>query len=258
MNSAPETRAPQASPGTGSSTQPVTAVFRSLQLLEAFGQTHAQLSLAELARITGLHKTTVLRLARTLAAQEYLVQKADGYWRLGRAVGWLGACYQAAFNAQEVVEPVLRELSIQSGESASFYIREGNSRTCLVRVEGPQAIRHHIRIGAAMPLNLGAPGRVMLAYGGEPGEPYESIRRRGFHLSIGERDAQVASVAAPVFGSQWQLLGALCISGPTTRLSEARLLELAPVIVAAGNQLSYAMTGQRHSDQPRTATTWHP
>jgi DNA-binding IclR family transcriptional regulator len=241
------------------STSPVTAVIRSLQLLEAFGQSHSELSLAELSKRTGLHKTTALRLARTLAAHHYLVQKDDGHWRLGRAVGWLGACYQAAFSAQEEVEPVLRELSILSGESASFYIREGSIRTCLVRVEGPQAIRHHVRVGAAMPLDRGAPGRVILAYSGEPGEQYENIRRRGYHTSIGERDPEVASVSAPVFGANWQLVGSICISGPAARLSEARLLELAPLIVKAGNQLSYAMTGRLKTTQtPASASTWHP
>ncbi len=60
-----------------SSTSPVTAVIRSLQLLEAFGMSDAHLSLAELSRRTGLHKTTALRLARTLAAHQYLVQKSD-------------------------------------------------------------------------------------------------------------------------------------------------------------------------------------
>lgn len=245
-------------PDAVSSTSPVHAVIRSLQLLEAFGLADPQLSLAELSRRTGLHKTTALRLARTLAAHHYLVQKEDGSWRLGRAVGWLGACYQAAFNVQEVVEPVLRDLSIQSGESASLYIREGQERTCLVRVEGPQAIRHHVRIGAAMPLDRGAPGRVILAFCGEPGEPYEGIRRRGYHISIGERDPQVASVSAPVFGTNWQLLGSICISGPTTRLGEDHLLALAPLIMKAGNQLSYAMTGKRQDSPPRIAATWHP
>ena len=98
----------------------VTAVLRALRLLEAFGMEDAQLSLAELSRRTGLHKTTALRLARTLASDNYLVQREDGNWRLGRAVGWLGACYQATFDVHEVVEPVLRILSIDTGESASF------------------------------------------------------------------------------------------------------------------------------------------
>ena len=240
------------------STSTVNAVIRSLSLLEAFGLTDPQLSLAELSRRTGLHKTTALRLARTLAAHQYLVQKDDGQWRLGRAAGWLGACYQSAFRVQDEIEPVLRDLSIQSGESASFYVREGLERTCLVRVEGPQAIRHHVRVGAAMPLNLGAPGRVILAFSGELGEPYESIRRKGFHLSIGERDPQVASVSAPVFGMNQQLLGSMCISGPNSRLSETQLIKLSPLIMQAAKQLSYALTGKSSREVRLQTSTWHP
>lgn len=237
----------------------VIAVTRALRLLETFGVDDAQLTLAELSRRTGMHKTTVLRIARTLAQDHYLVQKEDGSWRLGRAAGWLGACYQASFDVHELVEPVLRELTIQTGESASFYVREGNQRTCLARVDGPRTIRHHVRVGIGLPLDLGAPGRVILAFSGEPGEPYESIRQRGFHLSLGEREPEVSSVSAPVFGLQWRLLGSVCISGPTSRLTEARLLELSPTIIQAANQLSYALAGSR-KPSPRTENmaTWHP
>jgi len=245
--------------GTEEASSGVIAVTRALRVLEAFGVNDPQLSLAELSRRTGIHKTTVLRLARTLAADNYLVQKEDGSWRLGRAAGWLGACYQATFNVQDVVEPVLRELTIKTGESASFYVREGRQRTCLVRVEGPQAIRHHVRIGAALPLDSGSPGRVILAFSGEPGDLYETIRRRGFHLSLGEREAEVSSVSAPVFGLHWRLLGSMCISGPTARLGEDRLLELAQTVVDAANKLSYAMAGSQgpatHVEKP---STWHP
>ncbi|GAA0801156.1 IclR family transcriptional regulator [Cupriavidus gilardii] len=237
----------------------VTAVSRALMVLEAFGVNDADLPLAEISRRTGIHKTTVLRLARTLAAHNYLVQKEDGNWRLGRAAGWLGACYQATFNVQEVVEPVLRELSRKTGESASFYVREGDERACLLRVEGPQAIRHHVRIGSTLPLDKGAPGRVILAFSGASGRPYEAIRQRGFHLSMGEREPEVSSVAAPVFGLHWRLLGSICISGPTSRLTEARLLKMAKTVVEAANRLSYAMAGsQRPAPRIDAPATWHP
>lgn len=237
----------------------VTAVTRALRLLECFGMDDPQLTLAEMSRRTGMHKTTTLRLARTLAAESYLVQREDASWRLGRAAGWLGACYQAVFDVHEVVDPVLRALTVQSGESASFYVREGQQRQCLARVDGPQTIRHHVRVGIGLPLELGAPGRVILAFSGEAGEPYESIRRRGFHLSMGEREAEVSSVAAPVFGLHWRLLGSVCISGPTSRLPEARLLELAQTVMTAANELSYAIAGNRRSGGPPAAVaTWFP
>lgn len=131
-------------------------------------------------------------------------------------------------------------------------------RTCLVRVEGPQAIRHHIRVGEGLPLDKGSPGRVILAFSGEPGPPYEKIRRTGYYISIGERDPEVASVSAPVFGMNWRLLGSVGISGPASRLPHRKLMAHAKRIVRVANQLSYALGGSRASDVKRQRSVWHP
>src|SRR4051812_5106983 len=88
----------------------VTAVTRALSLMEAFQVGEPMLSLAELSRRAGMHKTTTLRLARTLALSQYMVQTDDGQWRLGPAAGWLGARYQAGFDIHRVVEPTLHGL----------------------------------------------------------------------------------------------------------------------------------------------------
>ncbi|MES2183863.1 MAG: IclR family transcriptional regulator [Pseudomonadota bacterium] len=256
-NAPPEARAQAAAvpePSTGS----VVAVTRALQLLGAFALGESQLPLAELSRRCEMHKTTVLRIARTLAMAGYMVQCENGEWRLGPAAGWLGARYQSGFDVQNVVEPMLGQLSKATGESAAFYVREGDFRTCLIRVEGPQPLRHHARMGEALPLDRGSPGRVILAFSGEPGEVYEGIRRRGYHLSIGEREKGVATVSAPVFGLHWRLLGSVCISGPAVRLSESKLRALAKVVISAANQLSYSLAGDRSSHTPRVVSTWHP
>ena len=236
----------------------VTAVTRALSLMEAFQVGEASLPLAELSRRTSMHKTTVLRLARTLAQSGYMVQRDDGAWRLGPATGWLGARYQAGFDVNGVVEPALRQLSIATGESASFYAREGDIRACISRVEGPQAVRHHVRIGERLPLDKGAPGKVILAFMGEKGKDYELIRQKGFHISIGEREPEVASVAAPVFGLSWRLLGSMCISGPVARLSLRKLEAHAKTVIAAANELSYALAGSVSEATPKVVSTWHP
>lgn len=228
----------------------VTAVRRAMRILQAFGVEDAQLSLAELSRRTGYHRSTVLRLARTLAMDDYLAQRADGSWRLARAAGWLGACYQATFNVHDVVEPMLRELSLATGESATFYVREGDQRVCVLRIEGPKSIRHHVRVGAGLPLDLGSPGRVILAFSGEEGEPYESIRRAGYMISLGERDPEVASISAPVYGMNWTLFGAICVSGPLSRLPEAVLFDQKEVVLDVASRLSRALMGVRQSSQP--------
>jgi len=248
-------------PGEASSAHGVIAVTRALQLLEAFALGESRLSLAELSRRCALHKTTVLRLARTLAQSGFMVQREDGDWRLGPAAGWLGARYQAGFDVQNVLEPALRELTQASGESAAFYVREGNVRTCLVRVEGPQALRHHARMGEGLPLDKGSPGRVILAFSGEPGEVYEQIRKQGYHWSISEREQGVSTVSAPVFGMHWRLMGSVCISGPASRLAAPRLEALAQTVVTAANRLSYALAGSTAaaaSPVQARASQWHP
>ncbi len=236
----------------------VVAVTRALSLMEAFEIGEAGLSLAELSRRAAMHKTTALRLARTLALSSYMVQTDDGLWRLGPAAGWLGARYQSGFDVNNVVEPALHELVKATGESASFYVREGNIRSCVARVEGPQSVRHNVRIGERLPLDRGAPGRVILAFSGTKGEPYESIRERGFHISMGERESEVSSVAAPVFSLNWRLLGSMCISGPTSRLTKAKLEKHAKSVIRAANELSYALAGGQSAATPKAVSKWHP
>ncbi|MEY4599982.1 MAG: hypothetical protein RLZZ445_2779 [Pseudomonadota bacterium] len=219
----------------------VIAVTRAMGILDAFRTGEAALTLGELARRTKLHKTTVLRIARTMAAARYLVQLDNGSWRLGPGAGWLGARYQTVFGQTACIEPVLRDLSAATGESAAFYVREGTSRSCVVRVDGPQAIRHHVRMGEFLPVNRGAIGRVLLAFSGEPGAPYDDIRRIGHHVTHGERDPQVASVAFPVFGINHRLIGCVAVSGPINRFTPKACTKHVQVLRKAASQLGYEL-----------------
>jgi DNA-binding IclR family transcriptional regulator len=119
-------------------------------------------------------------------------------------------------------------------------------------------VRHNVRIGERLPLNKGAPGRVILAFSGAKGEIYEAIRERGYHISMGEREAEVSSVAAPIFGLNWRLLGSICISGPSSRLTKAKLEAHAKNVIRAANQLSYALAGGRSAQTPAAVSRWHP
>lgn len=221
----------------------VVAVTRAIAILDAFHTSEAALTLGELARRTGLHKTTVLRIARTMAGARYLVQLDNGSWRLGPGAGWLGARYQTVFGQTASIEPVLRELSQTTGESAAFYVREGNFRSCVVRVDGPQTIRHHVRMGEMLPVNRGAIGRVLLAFSGESGELYDRIRRIGHHATRGERDPQVASVAFPVFGMNHRLIGCVAVSGPLDRFTRQACAKHESALRKAAAHLSYEIGG---------------
>ena len=233
----------------------VAAVTRALAILTAFEGDELYLPLAELARRTGMHKPTVLRLARTLAAARFLVRREDGAWRLGPAVGWMGSRYQAQFDLDSTIEPILRQLSAATGESASFFVFEGNLRSCLMRCEGTAVVHSRIRSGEVFPLDRGSAGRVILAALGEPGDVNERIRRRGFHITRGERNPMFASVSAAVRGRYGAVLGSVSTAGPVERLTAPVLARYAPATVLAAKQLGEALGAM-----PATAlrATWHP
>jgi DNA-binding IclR family transcriptional regulator len=112
---------------------------------------------------------------------------------------------------------VLQRLVDATEETASFYVRAGDERVCLYRVNSPRSTRHHLEEGVRLPLDRGAAGRVLLAFGDRKGAIYENIRNQKEYVSLGERDREIAAAAVPVFDGSGQLCGALAISGPLSR-----------------------------------------
>ncbi|TWG88277.1 IclR family transcriptional regulator [Cupriavidus gilardii J11] len=241
--------------GESSTPGTVQSVARALSLLTCFSGDEIFLSLGTLARRTGLPKPTALRLARTLAAARFLVQRADGSWRLGPAAGLIGSLYQAQFDVHAVIEPVLQELAAESGESASFYIYEEDVRSCLMRAEGHDGLRRHVRLGELLPLDRGSAGKVILAALDQPGAPYDAIRKQGFCVTRGERSPHAASVSAAVTGTNGVVLGSVSISGPAVRLTVRKLHGFGPRVVRAAATLSYALSGLPATHM---RSTWHP
>ncbi|KAF1041805.1 IclR family transcriptional regulator [Xylophilus sp.] len=238
----------------------VAAVARALALLDAFGIADTSLPLAELARRTGLAKPTVLRLARTLAASGYLVGREGGAWRLGPAVARLGARYQRAFDLRNVIEPALQTLAEQTGHSASFFTQEDGQRVRLLRVRGADGFVSPGRVGEPLPLDRGAAGQVFLAYAGAAGQAAQTIRKRGYHLTIGEADATAASIAAPVFAARGGVLGAVSIAVPADAGAAAELSRHAQPLVETAQRLSQTLAAARYAsdDHPALRSHWHP
>lgn len=201
--------------------QKVESVERALSILDAFSGGSRRLTLAELAQKTGLYPSTILRLAASLERFGFLHREAEGTFKLGSALWRLGQQYQDAFDLADYVRPALRKLVVETEETAAFYVREGSHRICLYRQHAPRMLRYSLEEGSKMPLDRGASARVLMAFSGAEGPPYDKIRSQGYYISQGERDPETAAVAAPVFGIAHSLIGALGVAGTRTRLDDA-------------------------------------
>ncbi|MER8513866.1 IclR family transcriptional regulator [Mesorhizobium sp. M1060] len=218
----------------------VAALDRAIAILDAFATADRSLSLAEIAARTGLYKSTILRLANSLLRGQLLERLDDGRYRIGPATFRLGALYQRSVVAVDILLPIMRDLAERSWESVRFYVRSGDARTCLYRVESKHPIRYTIREGDLLPLLTGSGGRVLAAFSGQPGEPYETIRNACHYLSIGDRDPETAGVSVPVFGPGRVLLGALTLAGPSTRVDTAFLRRMTPDLLEAAARATRA------------------
>lgn len=195
----------------------VDAVGRALAILKAFGAERTAMTLTEIADATDLYKSTVLRLAASLEADGFLVRGPDRLFRPGPELWRLGALYQRGLDLGEVIRPALRRLVEATGETASFYVADGDERICLYRVNSPRSVRHHLEEGQRLPIDRGAAGRVLIAYRESSDPAGKKIRDRGFYVSIGERDPEVAAAAVPLVDVHGKVRGALSLSAIRTR-----------------------------------------
>lgn len=227
----------------------VAAVDRALSILDAFADEDRKLSLAELAKRTGLYKSTVIRLAKSLEKSRYLLRSEDGTYRLGSKVLSLGALYQKHFGTADIVPPILREIVDELHEGASFYVRDEAQRLCLHRIESQRAVRDSIHVGDRLPLTVGAAGHVILAFSGLTGERYDQIRKNMHAASFGERDPETAAVACPVFGADQNFLGALSVSGPRYRIEAMGVQSILPVLFRHARNLCRVFGGDPDTAQ---------
>lgn len=246
---------------TNPESQRVTAAARALAILDVFTIEEPHLGLSDIARRTSLAKPTALRLLKTLESSGYVVQNENAHWRLGPATASLGARYQVSFDIRARIEPALRKLSDATGRDTSFFVQEGNRRIRLVKVMFPNAQHNVSRVGESMPLELGAPGKVMLAAMGRQGAVYDEIRARGFHVTVAEAKSRSASIAVPVFGNRWRVVGALCIGAPVSAEVEAELTSFAPRLKRAAEGLSASLSYDDDEVTRRlevARSNWHP
>ncbi|WP_244494649.1 IclR family transcriptional regulator [Ensifer sp. Root127] len=223
----------------------VAALDRAIAIMNAFTVTDRSLTLAEISSRTGLYKSTILRLLASLLRASLMERLDDGRYRIGPAAFRLGSIYQRSLITAEVLLPHMRALNDQSSESVAFYVLAGDVRTCLYRIEAKHAIRYTVREGDVLPLSAGSGGRVLVAFSGQPGEPYETIRKNGYHISFGERDPETVGISAPVFGAGDALLGAVTLAGPRSRVDEPFIRKMIEPLLRAAADMTEAFGGSR-------------
>jgi DNA-binding IclR family transcriptional regulator len=212
-------------------------------------------SLAELVERTGLSRPTAYRLAVALEVHRYVERDAAGRFVVGPAVAELASAVHID-PLERAAGPLLERLCNATHESAQLYRRIGSVRRCVAAAERSSGLRDTVPVGAELSMTAGSAAQVLLAW-----ETVEdaaavvrqarftaaallTVRRRGWAASVGEREAGVASVSAPVFGPDGRVIAAVSVSGPIDRLTRTPGRLHSDAVVATGRALTAAAVGK--------------
>ena len=240
-------------PRSKESARHIDVVLRALDVLDCF-QDDSVVSLKEIIDRTGVTRSRAMRLLGTLVSRGYLIEDPDkrNYY-LGIKLAVLGTSFENFNNIEVITRPVLKQLAVETGESATLFVVDGLERVALIREEGTHAIRYSVREGQRMPLHVGAAGKILLAFG--PVELAQKVassqsadsnklikeidaaRKKGYAISKGENVPDAHAIAAPVFDYKNKLIGAIGIAGPAHRLDDNQIKNRLKVIREAAKDL---------------------
>jgi DNA-binding IclR family transcriptional regulator len=207
-------------------------------------------SLRWLADASSLPRPTAHRLLVALETHRLVGRDAAGAFRLGPRLTELAAVAGPELDLASLAGPVLDRLHRATGESVQLYVRSGDHRLCIAARDAGTGLRDSVPVGALLPLAAGSGGKVLLAWSAEFPRPdgntesaaeLTAVRSRGWSASVAEREPGVASVSAPVL-RDGTLLGALCVSGPVSRLGNSPARKLAVPVAEAAADLSRQLT----------------
>jgi DNA-binding IclR family transcriptional regulator len=211
-------------------------------------------SLAELVERSGLSRATAYRLAVALEVHGLVERDGDGRFGLGPHLYELAAAGRVD-PLMRAAEGLLERLSASTNESAQLYRRVGDVRRCVAAAERASGLRDTVPVGADLPMTAGSAAQVLLAWESEADSTglasrakfspavLGAVRRRGWAASVGEREAGVASVSAPVFDGSGKVVAAVSVSGPIDRLTRTPGKLHAEAVSKAARELTKAIGG---------------
>jgi DNA-binding IclR family transcriptional regulator len=209
-------------------------------------------TLAGLVAGTGLARPTAHRLAVALEHHRLVARDMQGRFVLGPRLAELSAA-AGEDRLLAAAGPVLARLRDITGESAQLWRRQGEHRVCVAAAERPSGLRDTVPVGTQLTMSAGSAAQILLAWEepdrmqrGLRGSRYSAValaavRRRGWAHSVGEREAGVASVSAPVRSPSGKVLAAVSVSGPLERLTRQPGRIHAPAVMAAAERLSESL-----------------
>ena len=261
-------------------------VERVLNAIEALADVPAGLSLGALAERLDVPKSAAHRPLQSLIGRGYVTQDAPTQdYLLSLKVPLLGFRYLEARRLPDVAQGALDQLAQATGEYCRMAVVEGEGVHWVARAQGAtQGLRYDPPMGRDVVLHATATGkswlatlpeqealRIVFARGFEtpPGfgervvktadelrRHLHDTRQRGYALALEEGEPGTVAIAAAFrawAGVEAPVAGTISVAGPRARMSDARIVELAPLLLAATDAITELWPMRQRQPATRSA-----
>lgn len=272
----------------------IQALHHALTVLETFLESGKERQgISEISEGLGLNKSRVFRILNTLE-QHHFVQRdpETKQYRLGVALMAFGEAARSRLEVVQVATPILDALAEQSGETVHLGVLDGHESVCVARRVSAHSVRLYAEVGRRAPLHVGGVPRVLLAYlpaderkqilhSGNLRQLTEQtvvdpdaleralaqIRRNGYNVSVGDLDAEVHSIAAPIRDHTGQVVAGVSVAGPSHRFPPSKVEETIRLVCNSAAEISRLLgyrplsergTGVLSESSPAQSIEQHP
>ena len=215
------------------------AIDRAAELLVGVVESPRPVSVGELSQRSGLPKSTTSRLVGALERRG-LVQRSGDRRVTPGPVLLRFAHRDTGESLVDLARPALRHLAELSGETINLGVPTPLGVEHLAQEDTRHFVGGTNWVGRRVPFETTANGKVLRAFGANLNAAPEdaSIRAQGYAVAVDELEQGLSAVSAPVLGPDGTAVAALSISGPTIRLPQKRIAELATELVRQAGLLS--------------------
>jgi DNA-binding IclR family transcriptional regulator len=242
-------------------------VDRALSILPLLAEGPADLG--QVADRLGVHKSTALRLLRTLHEHGIVYRQPDQRYRLGARLFALAQEAVENLDVRGIAHPHLVELNEQTGHTVHLAVREEDEVLYIDKVESRYPVRMYSRIGRPVAVTVAAVAKLLLADLPEaerralaerldyprytprstPGAAaflaeLATVREQGWASDLGGHEESINCVAAPVRGADGRVAAAMSLSAPNVVVGADALLALLPQVQRAAERIGAELSGR--------------
>ncbi|GAB2802586.1 IclR family transcriptional regulator [Streptomyces daliensis] len=242
-------------------------VDRALSILPLLAEGPANLE--QVSQRLGVHKSTALRLLRTLHEHGIVYRQPDQRYRLGARLFALAQEAVENLDVREIAHPHLVELNERTGHTVHLAVYEENEVLYIDKVESRYPVRMYSRIGKPVAITVAAVAKLLLADLPETERravaerldypmytprstpnaaafrtELAKVREQGWATDLGGHEESINCVGAPIRGADGRAVAAMSVSAPNVVVSADELLKLVPLVRRTADAVSAEYSGK--------------